>query len=148
MPRGAEIMPGIIWEFFGIREYTTRDVRVRARSHVTHNGKASDAKLMYGDLQPFLEENGDVGLATRRKMLDLLHDQQKQGLLKIELAATVDAGLPLVQTTYHLEGDGPLVLTCFEEVDKVFKAIQVAHFPNLLGLQTDSHKDTTLTSSS
>ncbi|CAI8054964.1 hypothetical protein GBAR_LOCUS29994 [Geodia barretti] len=67
-------------------------------------------------------------------MLDLLHDQQKQGLLKIELAATVDAGLPLVQTTYHLEGDGPLVLTCFEEVDKVFKAIQVAHFPNLNGV--------------
>jgi hypothetical protein len=83
---------------------------------------------MYGDVQPFLEENDDVRLATRRKMLDLLHDQQKQGLLQIELAATVDAGLPLVQATYRLEGDGPLVLTCFEEVDKVFKAIQVAHF--------------------
>ena len=36
---------------------------------------------MYGDVQPFLEENDDVGLATRRKMLALLHDQQKQGLL-------------------------------------------------------------------
>ena len=52
---------------------------------------------MYGDVQPFLEENDDVGLATRRKMLALLHDQQKQELLQIELAATVDAGLPLVQ---------------------------------------------------
>ena len=46
---------------------------------------------MYSDVQPFLE-NEDVGLATRRKMLDILHDQQKQGLLQIELAATVDAG--------------------------------------------------------
>ena len=46
----------------------------------------------------------------------------------------MDAGLPLVQATYRLEGDGPLVLTCFEEVDKVFKAIQVAHFPNLNGV--------------
>ena len=36
-----------------------------------------------------------------------------------------------MQTTYRLEGEGPLSLTCFEEVDKVFKAIQGAHFPNL-----------------
>ena len=86
---------------------------------------------MYGDVLPFLEENEDVGQATRKKMLDILHDTQKQGLLQIELAATVDGGLPLVQATYRLEGDGPLALTCFEEVDKVFKAIQVAHFPNL-----------------
>ena len=86
---------------------------------------------MYGDVLPFLEENENVGLATRRKMLDILHDQQKQGVLQIELAATMDGGLPLVQATYCLEGDGPLVLTCFEEVNKVFKAIQVAHLPNL-----------------
>ena len=85
---------------------------------------------MYGEVLPFLEEN-DVGLATRKKMLDILHDPQKQALLQIELAATVDGGLPLVQATYRLEGDGPLALTCFEEVDKVFKAIQVAHVPNL-----------------
>ena len=83
---------------------------------------------MYGDVLPFLEENEDIGWATRRKMLDILCDQQKQGILQIELAATVDGGLPLVRATYLLEGDG---LTCFEEVDKVFKAIQVAHLPNL-----------------
>jgi hypothetical protein len=86
---------------------------------------------MYGDVLPFLEENENVELATRRKMLDIVRDQQKQGLLQIELAATVDGGLPLVQATYRLEGDGPLVLTCFEEVNEVFRAIQVAHFPNL-----------------
>ena len=85
---------------------------------------------MYGDMLPFLEENEDVGLATQ-KMLDILQNLRKQGLLQIELAATVDGGLPLVQATYWLEGDGPLALTCFEEVDKVFKAIQVAHFPIL-----------------
>lgn len=60
-------------------------------------------------------------------MLDILHEPQKQGLLQIELAATVDDGLPLVQASYRLEGDGPLAFTCFEEVDKMFKAIQVAH---------------------
>lgn len=41
---------------------------------------------MYGDVLPFLEENEDVGLATQKKMLDILHDPQKQGLLQIELA--------------------------------------------------------------
>ena len=65
---------------------------------------------MYGDVPPFLEENEEVGLATWRKMLDILHDQQKQALLQIELAATIDGGLPLVQTTYRVEGDGPLAL--------------------------------------
>ena len=86
---------------------------------------------LYGDVLPFLEENEDIGLATRRKMLDILRDQPKRALLLVELAATVDGGLPLVQATYRLEGDGSLVFTCFEEVDKVFQAIQVAHFPNL-----------------
>ena len=32
---------------------------------------------MYGDVLPFLEENEDIGWATRRKMLDILCDQQK-----------------------------------------------------------------------
>ena len=87
---------------------------------------------MSGDALPFLEENEDVLQATQRKMVDILHDPQKQGVLQIELAATVDGGLPLVQATYRLEGDGPLALIyLFEEVDKLFKAIQVAHFPNL-----------------
>lgn len=86
---------------------------------------------LYGDMQPFLEENEDIGLATRRKMLEMLHNHQKQVLLQIKLAVTVDGGLPLVQATYRLEGDGPLMFTCFEEVEKVFQAIQIAHFPNL-----------------
>ena len=51
---------------------------------------------MYGDVLPFLEENEDTGLATRRKMLTILHDQEKQALLQLELAATVDAWSPLV----------------------------------------------------
>ena len=38
---------------------------------------------MYSDVLPFLE-NEDVGLATRRKMLNILRDQQKQDVLQIE----------------------------------------------------------------
>ena len=67
-----------------------------------------DYQPAVGDVQPFLEAIEDAGLATRKKMLGILNDSAKKSLLMLELAATVDAGLPLVQTTYTLEGDGPL----------------------------------------
>ena len=41
------------------------------------------------------------------------------------------AGLPFVQATYNLEGDGPLVLTCYKEVGNLVYSIQLAHFPKL-----------------
>ena len=85
----------------------------------------------YGDVKPFLEENDDLGPATRKKMLDVLENPQKNALLQLELAITVDAGLPFVQATYNLEGDGPLVLTCYEELNKLVYSIQLAHLPNL-----------------
>lgn len=46
------------------------------------------------------------------------------------MAVTVDAGKIFVQTTYNLEGDGPLVLDCFEKLEAVNRSIQVKHFPN------------------
>lgn len=64
----------------------------------------------YDDVKPFLEENDDLGPATKKKMLDVLKNPQKNALLQLELAITVDAGLPFVQATYNLEGDGLLVL--------------------------------------
>lgn len=63
--------------------------------------------LYFGDVKPFLEENDDIGPS---KMLDVLQNPQKAALLQIELAITIDAGLPFVQATYYLEGDGPLVV--------------------------------------
>ena len=49
----------------------------------------------------------------------------------LELAATIDAGLPLVQTTYTLAGDGPLAFSCYERLDKLMQAIRISHFPNV-----------------
>ena len=43
---------------------------------------------------------------------------------------TVDAGRQFVQATYNLEGDGPLALYCFEQIEAVFLSTQVQHFPN------------------
>jgi hypothetical protein len=64
----------------------------------------------------------------------MLCDQTKQALLQIKLAATIDGGLLLIQPTYRLEGHRQLVFTCFEEVNKVFQAIKVAHFPYFNGV--------------
>ncbi len=62
---------------------------------------------MFGDIQLILEENSDVGAAVRPKMLAILHDPTNKAYLKVELAAIVDAGKQLVQTSYNLEKGGP-----------------------------------------
>ena len=49
----------------------------------------------------------------------------------VELAATVDAGLPFVKCTYNLEGDGPLVLSCYDTISALNMAARQAHYPNL-----------------
>ena len=40
-------------------------------------------------------------------------------------------GEPLVKATYVLEGDGPLVFSCFERLQTVANACQVPHFRNV-----------------
>ena len=59
---------------------------------------------------------------------------QKQALLQLELAATVDWEEPFVKATYFLEGDGPLVIECYEAVQKVSEAARVGHTPNVLAV--------------
>ena len=43
----------------------------------------------------------------------------------------VDAGEAFVKATYNLEGDGPLVLKCFEVLSTLVADIQVGHYPNV-----------------
>ena len=40
-------------------------------------------------------------------------------------------GEPLIKATYVLEGDGPLVFSCFERLQTVANACQVPHFRNV-----------------
>jgi hypothetical protein len=68
--------------------------------------------------------------ATKEKLLDMLSHRQKRVLLKMEVAAVVDAGRPLVQATYVLEGDGPLLVQCYEELSKVSASFSTAYYPN------------------
>jgi len=62
-----------------------------------------DLFLSYPDIQPFLFENEGLAPATREKLLTILEDDEIR--LRVELAATVDAGELFVKATYDLEGD-------------------------------------------
>ena len=86
--------------------------------------------LYFGDIEPFLCQNDDIGPATRPKLLSFA-DQQKLALLQLEIAATVDWGEPFVKATYFLEGDGPLALTCYEAIQKVSETVRTGHTPNV-----------------
>lgn len=54
--------------------------------------------------------------------------------LELELGAFVDGGNHFVSATYYLEGDGPLVLSCYERLATVFNAVAVAAYPNVEGV--------------
>ena len=60
-------------------------------------------------------------LYTRTKLLSFFADDKKDKL-QVELAAVIDYGEEFVKTTYKLEGDGPLIFTCYEIID----ALQIA----------------------
>lgn len=48
---------------------------------------------LFGDVQPFLEENTSISPATRTKLLDMLQKQQEMAYLMVELPVTIDAAL-------------------------------------------------------
>ena len=47
---------------------------------------------------------------------------------------TVDAMEPFVKATYLLEGDGPLALVTYEQIRRLFSAISLKHYPNVLAV--------------
>ena len=87
--------------------------------------------VQFGDVEPFLQSNEDVGPTLRLKLLDILLSSQSKGQLILELAAVVNVGEHFVKSTYNLEGDGPLAITCFEEIVKLREVIRTSNFPNV-----------------
>ena len=83
---------------------------------------------LFGDVVPFLQTNSDLAPATRAKLLSILNDPQQMCFLQVELAVTIDAGMPFVRATYNLEGDGPLALKCYEEISSLKAAVTQAHY--------------------
>ena len=93
---------------------------------------------LFGDVLPFLEENTCLSSATRGKFLSILHYPQQKSYLMVELAITVDAGMPFVQATYNLEGDdGPLALTCYKTISALNAAARQAYYPNLRAVTSE-----------
>ena len=84
---------------------------------------------LFGDIPVFVN-GGQIPEVTARKLQDILNDQQKLALLKVELAITVDAMKPFVQSTYQLEGDGSLCLQAYQIVRKLEAEMRNLHFPN------------------
>ena len=83
--------------------------------------------LQWGDVPGFLE-SADAAPKSREKLKRLLECDKTN--LMTELAVTIDAGAAFVKACYTLEGDGPLVLTCYEVLSTVKASIQVQHWPN------------------
>lgn len=85
----------------------------------------------FGDILPFLQNNAGLGPQSRHKLLSFLHDAQKMTYLKIELASVIDWGESFVKATYSLEGDGPLVFSCYEVIQTIVSSVQVGNTPNV-----------------
>ena len=62
---------------------------------------------------------------------DILSDKQRWINLQLELTAVVDIVEQFVKATYYLEGDGPLVFSCYERWQTAAEACQAPHFPNV-----------------
>lgn len=90
--------------------------------------------VQFGDIEPFLTENTDMGPSSRPRLLvNLATSPEKLKHVKLKLASVAYWGEVFVKATYNLEGDGPLFFTCYEEVQKVIAAVRAGHIiPRLL----------------
>ncbi|CAB4043690.1 RNA-directed DNA polymerase from transposon BS, partial [Paramuricea clavata] len=96
-----------------------------------------DLFLFYPHVTAFLTANSDTGTApaTTRKLLDIIANSEAK--LKIEIAATVDAGEPFVKKTYSLEGDGPLVLEAHDAIIELENCVRLMHMPNVTQISSE-----------
>ena len=78
--------------------------------------------LFFGDIEPFLLQNDDIGPAVRSKLLSFFANPQKKAQLQLEMEITIDLGEPFVKACYSLE-DGTLALECYETITKVSAAV-------------------------
>ena len=97
-----------------------------------------DLFLNYPYVTAFLADlstSGNVAPATARKLLDVIANSEAK--LKMEIAATVDAGEPLVKKAYSLEGDGPLVVTAYDSIKELENCVRLMHMPNVNRIASD-----------
>ena len=95
--------------------------------------------LQFAEILPFVQDRLQTAAnkATLRHVEEMFEDGQMKLSLQLELAAVVDAGKPLVESTYILEGDGTLAWQCYEQLMVIQNSIQVANLPNLVALSRE-----------
>ena len=114
------------------KERTGKSVKTLSKTQWWSRWEVIDeVMLLFGDIELFLMEHDELGPRTRVRMLTILQDPIKRAMLMVEMAAVVDAGGEFVKTTYALEGDGPLVLYCYEQIQAAFESVSVQHYPNV-----------------
>lgn len=93
----------------------------------------------FGELRRFLDDNQDVAPKTMDHLRVVMNDPDQVCRLKLELAAVIDVGKHFVTATYDLEGDGALVLCCYERLQAVAYAcrIHAMHLPNVRAVARD-----------
>ena len=69
--------------------------------------------LHFGDVEPFLQDL-EACSAARQHLLDVLHNEHQHMHLCMELAITIDAGLPFAEKTDSMEGDGEIIVEAYE----------------------------------
>ena len=98
---------------------------------------AQQIMLQFAEILPFvqqrLQEAGSKA-ATLKQIEAVLNDVQTKCSLQIELAAVVDAGKPMVESTYILEGDDALAWKCYEQLIFIQNSINVVNLPNLTAI--------------
>ena len=87
--------------------------------------------VQFGDVLPFLESQDEISSKSRLKLLEFLRDSKKKAFLQIELAAVVDVGELFVEATYNIEGDGPIVLQAYDQIQVLKAKIENPHYPNV-----------------
>ena len=94
--------------------------------------------VQFGDVARFVEEAKDAKVCPQLlpQLQAILSEPQRPMNLKLELAATIDVGEHFVKATYFLEGDGPLVFTCYEKLSAVSQFCQAPCFPSVRAIAT------------
>ena len=94
--------------------------------------------VQFGDVEQFLQEAEAAKFAPQivPQIRETLSDQESRINLQLQLAAIVDVGHHFVTATYYLEGDGPLVFSCYEKLQAVAEACRVPLFPNVRAVST------------
>ena len=113
-------------EFTGRAMATYSDTRWWSRWEVYRQ-----LMVQFGDVLPFLESQDEISSKSRLKLLDFQRDSKKKAFLQIELAAVVDVGELFVEATYNLEGDGPIVLQAYDQIQVLKAKIENPHYPNV-----------------